>query len=68
VIESVKAVSDINMPVAGVITSVNEALGTTPEKVNADAFGSWMFKLKPEGAAGMQQLLDAAAYTSQAHK
>jgi glycine cleavage system H protein len=68
VIESVKAVSDLNMPIAGTVTAVNEALAKTPEKVNADAYGSWMFKMQPESPAAVQALLDAAAYTSQASK
>jgi glycine cleavage system H protein len=68
VIESVKAVSDLNMPVAGTSTAVNEALAKSPEKVNSDAYGSWMFKMQPESAASVQQLLDATAYTAQAEK
>src|SRR5215831_14399304 len=62
VVESVKAASDIYAPVAGEVVAVNEAVTETPEKVNADAYGNWFYKLKPAaGATG--KLLDAAAYT-----
>jgi len=67
VIESVKAVSDLYMPVAGVITAVNEALGQAPERGNADAYGAWMFKLKPDDSSGAGKLMDAAAYDRHAH-
>ena len=64
VVESVKAASDIYAPVAGEILAVNSALVDAPEKVNADAYASWLFKLKPANAADVATLLDAAAYTA----
>ncbi len=68
VIESVKAASDINMPVAGVVVAVNEALAGSPQQVNADAYAAWMFKLKPDNAADIGGLMDAAAYAGHAEK
>ena len=62
-IESVKAVSELYAPVAGVVTAVNSSLTERPEKVNADPHGSWMIALKPDAAAGDADLLDAAQYT-----
>ncbi len=62
VVESVKAASDIYAPVAGEIVAGNDALADAPEKVNADAYGSWMFRLKPDNPADLAGLLDAAAY------
>ena len=62
VVESVKAASDIYAPVAGEIVAGNDALGDAPEKVNADAYGCWMYRLKPDNAADLDKLLDAAAY------
>ena len=47
VVESVKAASDIYAPVAGEIVAANGDLGTSPEKVNADAFAAWIFRLRP---------------------
>jgi glycine cleavage system H protein len=62
VVESVKAASDIYAPVAGEIVAGNDALAEAPEKVNADAYGCWMYRLKPDNAADLDKLLDAAAY------
>jgi glycine cleavage system H protein len=62
VVESVKAASDIYAPVAGEIVAGNDALADAPEKVNADAYGCWLFRLKPDNAADLAKLLDASAY------
>lgn len=62
VVESVKAASDFYSPIAGEIVAGNEALADAPEKVNADAYGCWMFRIKPDNAADLGKLLDAAAY------
>ena len=63
VVESVKAASDIYAPVAGEVVAANDEVVQTPEKVNADAYANWFYKLKPAGAADLAKLLDAAAYT-----
>jgi len=68
VIESVKAASDINMPVAGVVVAVNAALAQSPQAVNADAYAAWMFRIKPDNAGDLGSLMDAAAYASHAAK
>ena len=62
VVESVKAASDIYAPVAGEIVAANADLAAAPEKVNEDAYGAWMFRIKPANAADVDKLLDAAAY------
>jgi glycine cleavage system H protein len=62
VVESVKAASDIYAPVSGEVVAANSALSGSPEQVNADAYGAWMFRIKPDDAAALEQLLDAAAY------
>jgi glycine cleavage system H protein len=61
-VESVKAVSDLNAPVSGTVTSVNEVLATAPEQVNKDAHGAWMVKIKVKDPAEMNALLSAADY------
>ena len=66
VVESVKAASDIYAPVAGEIVAANADLSGTPEKVNQDAFAAWMFRIKPDNAADVAKLLDAAAYEKSA--
>ncbi|WP_028310069.1 glycine cleavage system protein GcvH [Derxia gummosa] len=62
VVESVKAASDIYAPVAGKVVAVNEALADTPELVNTEPYANWIFKL--ETTAGLDGLLDAAAYAA----
>ena len=62
VVESVKAASDIYAPVAGEVVAANADLSSAPEKVNQDAYGSWMYRLKPDNAADLDQMLDAAGY------
>ena len=65
VAESVKAASDIYAPVTGEIVEVNQALESSPELVNSDAFGEgWMFKIKLEDAAELDTLLDAEGYAN----
>ena len=65
VVESVKAASDVYAPVAGQVIESNSELDSAPEKINADPYGAWMFKMKPDNAADVAALMDAAAY--QAH-
>ena len=62
VVESVKAASDIYAPVSGKIASVNQEAADSPEKVNNDAYGTWLFKIAPDNAGDLGQLLDAAGY------
>ena len=64
VVESVKAAADVYAPVSGEVTAVNSELDSAPEKINADPYGAWMFKMKPDNAADVAGLLDAAAYQS----
>lgn len=62
VVESVKAASDIYAPVAGEIAEINQAPVDRPELVNEDAYGAWLFKIRPDDPAEMGGLLDAEAY------
>ena len=62
VVESVKAASDVYAPVAGEVIQSNGPLTSAPEQVNEDAYGAWLFKLKPADAGAYETLLDAAAY------
>jgi len=64
VVESVKAASDIYAPVTGTVVAINEALEDEPEKVNQDPYGEgWFFKVEPDDATSLEDLLDAEAYT-----
>jgi glycine cleavage system H protein len=62
VVESVKAASDVYAPVAGEVIAANGDVEASPESVNKDAYGAWMFKMKPANAGDVGELLDAAAY------
>ena len=62
-IESVKAVSDLQAPVSGTITEVNEALPDNPEKMNESPYeDGWVAKIEISDASELDQLLDADAY------
>ena len=62
-VESVKAVSDIYSPLTGEVTEINDALATTPEKLNESPHGDgWMVKIRLSNPAEMQGLLSAADY------
>jgi glycine cleavage system H protein len=61
-VESVKAVSDLFAPVSGTVTGVNEDLATAPEKVNKDAHGTWMVKIKVKDPSELNALLSATDY------
>lgn len=62
VVESVKAAADIYAPVGGVVTAVNGDLDATPEAINSDPYGSWMFRMTPNNATDVAALMDAQAY------
>ena len=62
IVESVKAASDVYAPLAGEVTAANTEVADAPEKVNADAYAYWLYKLKPANTADLNKLLDAAAY------
>ena len=62
-VESVKAVSELFLPVAGEVTEVNESLTDEPEKVNTDPYGDgWMLRLKLSNRGEVDSLLSAAEY------
>lgn len=64
VVESVKAASDIYSPVSGEIIAVNEDLSDSPELLNEEPYGSWIFKLKPSDKSELDKLLDAEGYAA----
>lgn len=62
-IEAVKTVSDLFLPVSGIITEVNPLLQDNPELVNSDPYGEgWIVKLKVANEEGVHQLMNADAY------
>ena len=64
-VESVKAVSELLMPVAGTVAAVNSALEDTPELVNTAPYAAgWLLKVKPDDPGAVHQLMDRDAYLS----
>ncbi len=62
-VESVKAASDVYMPVSGTVTAVHEELADEPEVVNSDPYGeAWMVKVELSDPSELDGLMDAAAY------
>ena len=62
VVESVKTASDLYSPVNGQVVAVNEALQDEPERVNDDAFNTWLFVIEAKDPAELDALMDADAY------
>ena len=66
VVESVKAASDVYAPVSGEVVAVNDAIPDHWEDINKDAFGAWLYKLKPSNPDELKALIDAAQYAATA--
>ena len=62
-VESVKAVSEVFTPVAGVVASINESLADEPEKVNSDPYGEgWMIRVRMSHPGEVDSMLSGAEY------
>jgi glycine cleavage system H protein len=62
-VESVKAVSELYMPVAGEVVAINDTLEEAPEKVNNSPYGDgWMLEVKADNSAEMDGLMDNNTY------
>lgn len=61
-VESVKAASDLNSPVSGTVTEVNEALEDSPELVNQDPYENWIMKVDIADKSELDKLMDANGY------
>lgn len=62
-VESVKAASDLYMPISGTIASVNDALQADPALVNREPYGAgWLVKITPADLSEMATLMDAKTY------
>lgn len=63
IVEAVKTVSDLFMPVGGKVLELNPALNSSPELVNTDAYGQgWIIKAELSNAAEVSGLLSADEY------
>lgn len=61
-LESVKAVSELYLPISGEVVAVNEDLGDSPELINQDPFTHWIIEIKPSDPGELDELLTAADY------
>ncbi len=61
-VESVKAASDMILPVSGTITEVNDAVTEDPALVNQDAFENWMLIVEMSDPTELEHLMNAVAY------
>ena len=61
-LESVKAVSELYLPLSGEVVAVNTALTDAPELINQDPYAAWIIEVRPSDAGEYDQLLTAAAY------
>ncbi len=71
VVESVKAASDVYMPISGEIVEINETLLDEPETINTSPYDSgWLFKIQPSSEEldeidELDELMDADAYQAE---
>ena len=61
-LESVKAVSELYMPVGGEVVAVNEDLADAPELINQDSYTNWIIEIKPADTNELEDLFSVAAY------
>ena len=66
-VESVKAASDLMMPVSGKVVKVNEALVDAPELLNEDPYQNYILEIELTETPDLSLLLDAKAYEKEAH-
>lgn len=65
VVESVKAASDLYMPVSGEIVAANDDLPDAPETLNSDPYGEgWLIRVKFSNPGELDSLMDSAAYSA----
>jgi glycine cleavage system H protein len=62
VVESIKSVSDLYAPVSGEVVAKNSDVEGSPEKINQDAYGSWLIKVKIKDTSEIDKLLTAEQY------
>jgi glycine cleavage system H protein len=62
VVESVKAASDVLMPVDGEVIAANDAAVDSPESLNSDPYGAWLVRIRLSDPSQLDELMDAQAY------
>ena len=65
-VESVKAASDVYLPISGKLVEINDTLMDTPEVINADPYGEgWIIRVEISDEAEMEGLLNAESYQAE---
>ena len=67
-VESVKAASDLTLPVSGTVIEINEAVEDHPELINQDAFANWIIKIKLSDKTELDELMNAKDYEAFCNK
>lgn len=62
VVESVKAASDVLMPIDGEVVAANDAAVDAPESLNTDPFGTWLVRVRMSDPSQVDAMMDATAY------
>ena len=66
VVESVKAASDVYMPVSGEVIAVNDILADAPETINDSPYDDgWLIKVKPSNPDELDDLMDSDSYETE---
>lgn len=66
-VESVKAASDLYLPISGTILEANSSLEDAPELLNEDCYANWIVKIEISNTSELDELLDDAAYKALEH-
>lgn len=61
-LESVKAVSELYMPMSGEVVAVNEELSDSPELINEDPYANWIVEIAPSDKGEYEDLMTAEEY------
>lgn len=66
VVESVKAASDVYMPISGEVIAVNDSLADTPETINDSPYDDgWLIRVKPSNLDELEDLMDSDSYDAE---
>jgi len=68
VVESVKAASDMNIPLSGKVLTINEAIVDSPELVNEDSYENWMLVIEITNKEELNELMNEEQYKEYCNK
>ena len=68
VVESVKAASDMNIPLSGKVLEINEAIVDSPELVNEDSYENWMIVIEISNKEELNDLMNEEQYNEYCSK